>query len=156
MMKDNNEKLLETKTMSNGIKVSLFDFCKAVAGDRWYVKIVCRIELDVSNEDLSSLGLDNSGQAAFNDKYNGTLVHEFSKDRHFVDENVKDEAVNDLISQINDNSLNYVARPVFAENLIKQKVDELIQELEVRQQLGMNEQEEDDDGPADFSSCFQD
>src|SRR6056297_2221855 len=105
MMKDNNEKLIETKTMSNGIKVSLFDFCKPVAADRWYVKIVCRIELGVSPEDLSASGLDIAGQVAFNDKYNGVLVHEFSKERHFVDENVKDEAVNTLISQIHDNSL---------------------------------------------------
>ncbi|MEN8256466.1 MAG: hypothetical protein ABFS09_01240 [Thermodesulfobacteriota bacterium] len=155
-MKDYNEKLIETKTLENGVKVSLFDFCKPVAADRWYVKILCRIELDIPPEKLAASGLDEAGQLAFNERFAGVLVHEFAKERHFIDDNVKDEAVRAIIAQIHENSLGYVANPVFAANLFQQKVDEFIQELDVRQQLDIKQEENDDDGPADFSSCFQD
>lgn len=157
MMKDYTEKLIETKTLENGVKVSLFDFCKPIAADRWYVKILCRVELAVPEEMLAGSSLDSAGQAAFNEHYNGVLVHEFAKERNFVDENVKDEVVEAIVAQVNDNSLSYVANPVFAANLFKQKVEDFIQEQHVRAQMGLaHDDEEDEDGPADFSSCFQD
>jgi hypothetical protein len=156
MMKDYTEKLIETKTLENGVKVSLFDFCKPIAADRWYVKILCRIELAVPEEKLGGSGLDSAGQTAFAEHYKGVLIHEFAKERNFVDENDRDEVVAAIVAQVNDNSLSYVANPVFAENLFRQKVEEFIQEQHVRAQMGVDHAEEEDDGPADFSSCFQD
>ncbi len=155
-MKDYTEKLIETKTLDNGVKVSLFDFCKPIAADRWYVKILCRIELALPADKIAGSGLDGAGQAAFNDHCNGVLVHEFIKERNFVDENVKDEVVGAIISQINENSLSYVANPVFADNLFRQKVDEFVQEQAIRVQMGLVPDEEEGDEPADFSSCFKD
>ena len=155
-MKDYNEKLIETKTLDNGVKVSLYDFCKPVAADRWYVKILCRIIVDLPVEKLTESDLDDDMKTAFKEHYNKGLVHEFIKERNFVDEQDKDDVVSGIISQVNENSLRYVANPVFAENLFRQKVEEFTQEQHVRQQLGLGQDEEDDDGPADFSSCFQD
>ncbi len=155
-MKDYTEKLIETKTLENGVTLSLFDFCRQVAGDRWYVKILCRMELAVPAEKLAESGLDAAGQAAFSDHYKDILVHEFAKERNFIDENVKDEVVRAIISQINENSLSYVANPVFADNLFRQKVDEFMQEQAIRAQMGLVHDEGEDDEPADFSACFQD
>lgn len=156
-MEDYSEKLIEAKTLANGVKISLFDFCKPMATDRWYVKILCRLELAVSADMLVGSGLDSAGQAAFNDRYAGVLVHEFAKERNFVDEKVKDEVVAAIITQLNENSLSYVANPVFADNLFRQKVEQFAQELQVRNGMASVPDElQDDDGPADFSSCFQD
>ncbi len=155
-MKDYTEKLIETKTLENGVKLSLFDLCKPIAADRWYVKILCRMELAVPEEKLSGSPLDEEGQGDFVEHYNGILVHEFAKERNFVDENVKDEVVSAIISQIHDNSLGYVANPVFAANLFQQKVDQFIQERDIRKEMGVDHDEEEDDDPADFSACFRD
>ncbi|MEN8136326.1 MAG: hypothetical protein ABFS18_12455 [Thermodesulfobacteriota bacterium] len=110
----------------------------------------------MTEDKLTDLGVVDEGRVAFNDRFNGVLVHGFAKERHFVDEDVKDEAVASLITQLEDNSLKYVGNPVFAENLLRQKVEEFNQELQVRPQMGMEQAEDDDDGPADFPSCFQD
>lgn len=156
MMKDFKEKLIETKTLANGVKISLFDFCRPVAGDRWYIKILCRLELPVAVAELAESGLDAAGQAAFCDHYKDLLVHEFARERHFVDEKAKEEAVDFLISQINDNSLGYIANPLFADKLLQQKVAEFAQELERRRQMEEAADDKEVDEPADFSACFQD
>jgi hypothetical protein len=115
------------------------------------------MELDVPEQWSAGSGFDQADQAAFSTHYNGVLVHEFTKERNFVDENVKDEVVSAIIGQIHDNSLAYVANPVFAANLLQQKVDQFIQEQNVRREMGMvHDDEEEDDGPADFSACFRD
>ncbi len=156
MMKDFKEKLIETKTLANGVKISLFDFCRPVAGDRWYIKILCRLELPVPVAEMAGSGLDAAGQAAFRDHYKDLLVHEFARERHFVDEKAKEEAVDFLISQINDNSLGYIANPLFAEKLFLQKVEEFAKELDRRRQMEEAADEKEADEPADFSACFQD
>jgi hypothetical protein len=158
MMKDNNEKLIEAKTLKNGVKVSLFDFCKPIAADRWYVKILCRIEVAVPEEKLAGSGLEVKEQKVFCKLCNNTLVHEFIKERNFIDEKEKDEVVAAIISQIQENSLGYMANQVFADNLFQQKVDEFMREQDVLRQMAMVKAdfEDDDDGPADFSACFKD
>lgn len=156
MMKDKNEKLIEAKTLANGIKVSLFDHSKVMAADRWYIKILCRMELAVPMEKLALCGLDDAERRDFCERCHGVLVHEFTKERNFIDVRDKDDAVAAIISQIHENSLSYVVSPVFADNLFTQKVAEFVKEQEVRRQMALVAEEDDDDGPADFSACFKD
>lgn len=156
-MKDYSEKLIESRTLDNGITVSIFDLGKQVAADRWYIKILCRLELPVADDRLSAAGLHGPELEAFRQRFNGVLVHEFAKERHFVDDRLKDEVIAELVATLNRNSMNYVANPVFADNLVQQKVEMVKQELKVRQGLDMVEHDMDDDeGPADFSACFRD
>lgn len=156
-MKDYSEKLIESRTLDNGITVSIFDLGKQVATDRWYVKILCRLELPVADDRLGAAGLHGSELEAFRERFNGVLVHEFAKERHFVDDQVKDEVVAGIVGTLNKNSMDYVAHPVFADNLVQQKVEMVKQELKVRRELDMVEQDIDDtEGPADFSACFRD
>lgn len=155
-MKDYTEKLMETKTLANGVKLSFFDFCKPMAADRWYIKIICRLELAIPHDKLAGSVLDKEGQAAFFDHYEGVLVHEFSKERNFVDVRDKDNVVSAIISQVNDNSLGYVANPVFAENLFNKKVDAFIQEQSILARMAEGQGDEEAEEPADFSACFKD
>ena len=155
-MKDYSEKLIETKALDNGVTVSLYDFCKPIAADRWYVKIVCRLELALSPQLLTTTELSDVDRELLLERAGGVLCHEFAKERNFVDENEKAAVVSGLIASMYENSLSYVANPVFAENLLRQKVEEFRKEMEVRRQMVVESPEEDDDGPADLSACFRD
>ena len=85
-MKDYSDKLIQAKPLENGVTVSLFDLCKPVAADRWYLKIICRLELPVKEDKLVDFGIHGERRVSFDERFKGVLVHEFAKERHFVDE----------------------------------------------------------------------
>lgn len=154
MMKDYSEKLIEAKTLANNITVSLFDLCKPVAADRWYVKILCRLELPPDK--LGDIDLEGDDLQAFFEEYRQGLFHEFAKERNFVDDKAKDDVVAEVLAHIKENALKYIENSVFSENLVRQKVDEFRQKCLVKRELGMDTHEEEEEGPADFSACFRD
>ncbi len=141
--------------MDNGLQIDIFDKCKMIAGDRWYVKIVCVTTGSYPAEKCKEL-LNEEQYTAFVEKYPDCKISfQYDKERNFVDDRVKDEAVQELVDQIRDSNLDYMAKESFAENLLRNRVDEFIQEFEVRKQMGLLDNKEDVDEPDDFSACFQ-
>ena len=151
-----NEKIFET-SLANGMQVVVYDNSKLMAADRWYISLTCRCEMDLPASKLTSLALEDEILTALDDRLAGKITHVCKKERNFVDAACKDEVVEELLNQLQDTTLPYLAAQTFVERLFQQNVDDFVQEYKVRQELGLdNQEEEEDDGPADFSACFRD
>ncbi len=153
-----NEIILETD-LANGLHVIVIDNSKTMAADRWYITLTCRSESPLPPYKLAALDLDAEILAAFVEHMAGTINHVFTKERNFVDEKLKDEVVAEFLEQIEQVSLPYLAADSFIENLFQQNMDDFVQEYRVRQEMNLLATDDDDgedDGPADFSACFND
>lgn len=158
MAKILNEKIFETR-LANGLYVEIIDNSKLMAVDRWYITLTCRSEADLPARKLANLDMEASLLERFMAKMAGKISHVCTKERNFVDAACKDEVVAELLAQLQETILPYLAAEVFIDRFLQQNVDDFVQEYRVREELGLaleNEEDEEDEGPADFSDCFRD
>jgi hypothetical protein len=155
MKATDSRKIIVSHKLDNGLQVTIYDHCRLIAGDRWYVKISCEISGKYIQDECRGVLNDEQTQA-FLEKYaDGVVTFTYTKDRNFVDDGVKEEILHDLVEQIEVSNLGYMAKDSFAENLLKKTMDEFILEFNVRKEIGLLGGDEDVEEPDDFSACFK-
>jgi hypothetical protein len=110
------EKLIDKIKLENGLTLELYDRSRQVAGDRWLVSFVVRIEVDVRQEYFEGQHTPDFPfddiRATLGDK--ATYRHE--KTRNFVAE--KDKVFKGLMERFLAASLTYLSSPDFPRKLI--------------------------------------
>lgn len=145
-----------SKTLSNGIEVTYYDLSKKMAADRWLVKIKCDLLLIIDDALFDKIS-DKELRSGMVEKYRDGMVYSVTKERTFIDETEKENVFDQLLRQLDENAIFYVQSKKFPQKLFASKLEEFVKEFQVKKQMGMlHELEEDDDGPADFSACFED
>ena len=84
------------------------------------------------------------------------VIKEFVLERNFVDAREKDEVVAELLTRTKENINGYLASPKFPAPFLDRCCDEARTACLAMINLPTEEQVDDDDGPTDFSGCFQD
>ncbi len=112
------EKLIDKIKLENGLTLEVYDRSRSVAGDRWLVSLIARIEVEVRPEYFQGqhtpdLPFDDV-RAAVGDK--ATYRHE--KTRNFIAETKKDEVFEGLKERFLAASLTYLSSPDFPRKLI--------------------------------------
>ena len=51
--------LIKTMELSNGLKLDFYDISRKLAGDRWYVGMIARIDIPLTNSLLTNQQLSN-------------------------------------------------------------------------------------------------
>ncbi|MFP3984387.1 MAG: hypothetical protein ACLFV2_11965 [Desulfurivibrionaceae bacterium] len=153
--------LLENLELANNLSVSMYDLSRKVAGDRWLIKIKCIAATGLPEKFFKKKleAEDDPGLVEdIKEKFGGNLSFEMSRELNFVDENDKEGATVFLMDSLRKNSIDYMGRKSFVDKLLAKKYEEFRQEILTRRALGLTEQEDDDEdeGPADFSACFRD
>ena len=119
------EKLIETITLSNGLILELWDKSRPMAGDRWLIALLAKVEVPVLPEYFSAL---NNSEQAYRDllaAYSDPLVFTQEKTRHFVDEKNIDDVLAELCQRFKDNLLSYLGNPRFASLYVMKKYGDL-------------------------------
>lgn len=117
-----NEKLIRTITLKNRLILKIYDGSKRLAGDRWLISIIARIEIPV-RESLLSLAVQATADEirhALGEK----VIFEQKRVRNFIDNKEKDETFKNLYDFFSANSLPYLSHPMFAEKYILKKYKE--------------------------------
>lgn len=150
--------LLSSEQYENGVTVSFYNISKKMAADRWLVRIRCEAVYTVPESEWAVLQEEDAGLVAgMKEKYSQGLEHTIVKERTFVDEAEMDEVLQLILAQLEENVCTYIGSDIFPQKLLDQKLEEWRQEYKVRKEMGMLEEPDDeDDGPADFSACFAD
>lgn len=113
------ERLIETKTLANGLELSIYDASRKIAGDRWYVAMVARVAVPVCGVDTVPVG---EARQALGD----TVVFEQRRERNFIDDNERDAVFGDLCRIFSDGTGAYVAHADFPARFIKKKLAECL------------------------------
>jgi hypothetical protein len=117
--------LIETITLPNGLTLELWDKSKPMAGDRWLISLLAKVEVPVLPEYFSTL---DNGEQAYRDllaAYGDPLVFTQEKTRHFVDEKDTKDVLARLCQRFKDNLLSYLGNPRFASLFVMKKYGDL-------------------------------
>ena len=117
--------LIETITLPNGLLLELWDQSRPMAGDRWLISLLAKVEVPVLAEHFSTL--DNGEQACREllAAYGDPLVFTQEKTRHFVDEKDTKDVLAGLCQRFKDNLLSYLGNPRFASLYVMKKYGDL-------------------------------
>ncbi|MGD8209276.1 MAG: hypothetical protein PVH37_17580 [Desulfobacterales bacterium] len=110
-----NDKLIKTIVLGNGLILEIYDYSKKVAGDRWLVKMVAKV--DISIDYLADNAFESSKlnlQVGELKKIFDTCVrYEHQRERNFISEKEKDEVFNDLLTSYLESTQAYLSHPDF-------------------------------------------
>ena len=120
------EKLIKTIDLENGLELKLYDASRKLAGDRWLVSLIARIEIPTSDsllkEDVSpSLNVDEV-RKVLGEK----LLFEQKREKFFIDEKEKDEVMKKIQDSFLSSSLSYLSYSDFPQKYVLKKFNEKI------------------------------
>ena len=110
-----NEKLIETIVLKNGLILEIYDHSRKVAGDRWLVKLVSKVDIPIdylirNAGESSQLNLNIDELRKF---FNACIRFEQKRERNFISEMEKDTVFNDLLASFLKSSQAYLSHPAF-------------------------------------------
>ncbi|MFH1580697.1 MAG: hypothetical protein ABIC39_01260 [Pseudomonadota bacterium] len=120
------EVLINTIDLENGLELKLFDRSRKLAGDRWLVSLIARIEIPTNDPLLKE---DGSSSLNFDEaiKVLGEkLLFEQKRERIYIDEKEKDEVMKGIQDSFLSTSLPYLSRSDFSRKYILKKFNEKI------------------------------
>lgn len=158
------QKLIEKRHLENGVTLYCYDASRKIAGDRWYIQLRCEAVIPVKEEFFQKYGEKDENVApemksAIRRMLGDNITFDMIKERHFVDKKDKNDVMAELLGHVMDHMLSYLDKPLFPQRLLDCRYEECKQRclLEERQRsIEEPDKDDDDDGPADFSSCFVD
>ena len=120
-----SEKLIEKITLPNGLILEIWDTSRLMAGDRWLVSLLAKVEVTVLPEYFSTL---DDGKQAYQDlvsAHGNSLVFTQEKVRPFVDDKEIRDVLTGLCQSIKDNLVAYLGNPKFASLYVLKKYGDL-------------------------------
>jgi hypothetical protein len=117
--------LIERVHLQNGLVLELWDQSRPLAGDRWFVSLLAKVEIPVRAEYFSTV---EEGEQAYQDlvaAYGNPITFTQEKVRHFVDEKDIKATLATLCQRFKDNLVSYLANPKFASLFALKKYGDL-------------------------------
>ena len=111
--------------MSNGLILELYDRSRRVAGDRWLVSLLAKVEVPILPEYFSTLEHGEQAQHEMIAAYGDPLVFTQEKVRHFVDEKAREDVLATLCQRFKNTLVAYLGSPKFASSYVLKKYGDL-------------------------------
>lgn len=122
------EKLVKTIDLKNGIQLKIFDGSRKVAGDRWMINLVARMDIPVM-ETLVKNGRESSESIDEIQTMIGEKVSfEQKRERIFIDESEKDSVFKEMVDIFLNHTLRYLSREAFPKQYVMKKYREKVKQ----------------------------
>lgn len=112
------EKLIKTIDLENGLQLNLYDGSRKLAGDRWLVSLIVRMDIPVT-EALKKNGRESTESI---DEIKGMLgdsvMFEKKREKIFIDKTEKETVFKELCDMFLNSSLNYLSKEIFPKQYI--------------------------------------
>ncbi|MBW2407028.1 MAG: hypothetical protein JRF17_06640 [Deltaproteobacteria bacterium] len=105
--------LIKTIELSNGLKLHFYDISRKLAGDRWYVGLIARIDIPLIDSLLTNQHLSHYSVEEIRNTLGECVRFQQKRERHYIDEREKDGLLNDLMDSFIKRTLNYLSLPDF-------------------------------------------
>jgi len=116
-----NDNLLETRHLSNGTTLNLYDVSRRQGADRWIVTMEARLDIPVIEDALPPEPMNGLPLASVRDVLGPRVVFLSRRERVFVPDDEKDDILSLLRDEFCANVVPYLTNPVFpARFIIKQ------------------------------------
>ena len=105
--------LIKTMELSNGLKLDFYDISRKLAGDRWYVGMIARIDIPLTDSLLTNQQLSNYSVEEIRNALGEAVRFQQKRERHYIDERKKDALLHGLMDSFIKSTLNYFSHPDF-------------------------------------------
>jgi len=105
--------LIKTIELSNGLKLDFYDISRKLAGDRWYVGVIARIDIPLIDSLLTNQRLSHYSVEEIRNTLGESVHFQQKRERHYIDEREKDHLLNSLMDSFIKRTLNYFSHPDF-------------------------------------------
>ena len=99
--------------LSNGLKLYFYDIFRKLAGDRWYVGLIARIDIPLIDSLLTNQHLSHYSVEEIRNALGESVRFQQKRERHYIDEREKDDLLNGLMDSFIKRTLNYLSLPDF-------------------------------------------
>ena len=120
------EKLIKNIDLENGLELKLYDASRKLAGDRWLVSLIARIEIPTSDSLLKENGSPSINVDEVRKALGEKLLFEQKREKIFIDEKEKDEVMKEIQDSFLNTSLSYLSHSNFPTKYILKKFNEKI------------------------------
>jgi len=121
------ETLIETIKLKNRMQLDIYDGSKKLAGDRWLIKLIARMEIPVSEAFLyngsQSMETVNEIKNVLGEK----VFFEQKRERIFIDETEKETIFKELYDNFMSNTVQYLSNDAFPKKYILKKYREKVE-----------------------------
>jgi len=125
------QSLIKTMELSNGLKLDFYDISRKLAGDRWYVGMIARIDIPLT--DLLLTKLSNYSVKEIRNALGEAVSFQQKRERHYIDEGEKDALLHDLMDSFIKSTLNYFSHPDFPDKYVLKEFQAYLKEQAWRQ-----------------------
>ena len=106
-------KLIKTMKLKNGLDLDFYDMSRKLAGDRWYVGFVARIDIALTDSLSESQQLSDYSIDKIRAGLGETVSYQQERKRYFIDEDEKDALLLSLMDSFIETTLDYFSHPDF-------------------------------------------
>ena len=143
------------KALANGVTLIYLDESKKLAGDRWLVKLRCRVSTPLQGWMREAVSGSDPQTQFCRERLGETLVHETVMERNFIDQKAREGVFAEMVRSVEETMLSYVSAEGFVRQLFAKRLAEVTAHYPPQGQTPILDEEEDPPGPADFSACFR-
>jgi hypothetical protein len=105
--------LIKTIEFSNGLKLDFYDISRKLAGDRWYVGMIARIDIPLIDSLLTNQHISHYSVEEIRNALGESVRFQQKMERHYIDEREKDDLLKSLMGSFIKRTLNYLSHPDF-------------------------------------------
>lgn len=118
-------RLIDTIELKNGMTVYFYDQSRSVVGDRWQVKLLAKIPLEIKPDHFDEFD-DNPDEICkgFISVVGKTISFQSERLRNFIDHSEVPQTLAELKDEFLRSNLDYISRPHFARKFILKKYQE--------------------------------
>lgn len=112
------DKQIDKIKLENGLTMELYDCSRPVAGDRWLVSLVARIEVEVKPEYFEGRHTPDDPFDAIREAVGDKATYRYEKTRNFIAETEKDDVFKLIKERFLAASIGYLSSADFPRKLI--------------------------------------
>ena len=112
------EKPVKTLDLKNGLKLNIYDASRKLAGDRWRVSLIARMEIPVSEVLEKNDPQPKAPVKEIKDVLGAHIIFEQKRQRIFVNANEKENVFKEMYDSFIGNSLDYLSKETFPKQFI--------------------------------------
>ena len=121
------EKLIETMDLENGMQLNFYDASRKIAGDRWLISLIVRMEIPITEVLIKDPGQSTERVNEIANVLGKNVLFEQKRERNFIDDTKKTEVFKELYDSFVNSTFVYLSNKAFPRKYITKKFREAVE-----------------------------
>jgi len=121
------EKLIKTMDLKNGMQLNFYDNSRKLAGDRWLISLIIRMEIPVAEVSINDGGKSMESVDEIKKVLGEKVLFELKRERIFVGDSEKQTVFEEVYDFFIDSVLGYLSNKAFPKRYVLKKYREKVE-----------------------------